>query len=174
VRSVGSVRSVGAVGSAVGAEGSWSAMSGTVRRGRLHVTGADRTTRQPGLRRGSPVPQRRGAAAAPCRGGAAAWPQQIPDVWVSRTPYGRSAHVEGRFLVAAHPGPGGRPRPGWPPTPAPGGRAPRAGRQNGSGVSVYFVSRYSWRASAPPSRPRPDSFTPPNGATPGRTRGSPG
>src|SRR5699024_10804349 len=44
VRSVGSV---GAVGSAVGAEGSWSAMSGTVRRGRLHVTGADRTTRQP-------------------------------------------------------------------------------------------------------------------------------
>jgi hypothetical protein len=37
-------------------------------------------------------------------------------------------------------------------------------RQNGLGVRVYFVWRYSWMPSAPPSRPRPDIFQPPNGA----------
>src|SRR5206468_1832918 len=40
----------------------------------------------------------------------------------------------------------------------------RAGHRIGSGVIVYFVVRYSWMPSAPPSRPRPDCLTPPNGA----------
>ena len=29
---------------------------------------------------------------------------------------------------------------------------------------MYLVDRYSWMPSRPPSRPRPDCFTPPNGA----------
>src|SRR5699024_12615718 len=40
------VRSAGSEGAVAGAEESWSAMPGTVGRGRLHVTGADRTARQ--------------------------------------------------------------------------------------------------------------------------------
>src|SRR5690606_38539359 len=46
----------------------------------------------------------------------------------------------------------------------PGARSARAPQPNGFGVSVYFVCRYSWMPSAPPSRPSPESFQPPNGA----------
>ena len=31
-------------------------------------------------------------------------------------------------------------------------------------IATYLISRYSWMPSAPPSRPKPDCLTPPNGA----------
>src|SRR5262245_6560710 len=31
-------------------------------------------------------------------------------------------------------------------------------------IATYLISRYSWIPSAPPSRPKPDALTPPNGA----------
>ena len=34
----------------------------------------------------------------------------------------------------------------------------------GTFIATYLVSRYSWMPSGPPSRPKPDCLTPPNGA----------
>src|SRR5699024_1240568 len=43
-------------------------------------------------------------------------------------------------------------------------RPARCAYANGFSVRVYFVCRYSWIPSAPPSRPTPDCFHPPKGA----------
>ena len=37
-------------------------------------------------------------------------------------------------------------------------------------IATYLISRYSWMPSAPPSRPKPDCLTPPNGAAGFETR----
>ena len=49
---------------------------------------------------------------------------------------------------------------------APARRVPRAQRF----IATYLISRYSWMPSAPPSRPKPDCLTPPNGAAGLETR----
>ncbi len=48
----------------------------------------------------------------------------------------------------------------------PARRVPRAQRF----IATYLISRYSWMPSAPPSRPKPDCLTPPNGAAGFETR----
>ena len=54
------------------------------------------------------------------------------------------------------------------PTPPPEGTARREGQAcaaaHGSAMPMYCTEVYSSMPSAPPSRPRPDCFTPPNGA----------
>ena len=50
------------------------------------------------------------------------------------------------------------PRSWWPAGPC------AAGRTSYSFIATYFVSRYSSMPTLPPSRPKPDCFTPPNGA----------
>src|SRR5688572_17791611 len=46
----------------------------------------------------------------------------------------------------------------------PGANAVERFRGQSIAIATYLISRYSWIPSEPPSRPKPDALTPPNGA----------
>ena len=104
------------------------------------------------------------------------YPRNISDVLRVGSALNRpgvDAQCHRRRGVAQHPLHGLHPWragwPGWPPQVVRPSRADGASSVRALSAAVgrtptYLVSRYSSMPSAPPSRPKPDAFTPPNGA----------
>ncbi len=109
-------------------------------------------------------------SAVPAKGGQPAYGSAMPVVSPSAVPAkgGQPAYGSAMLVVppSAVPAKGGQPAYGSAMLVVPPSAVPAKGGQPayGSAMPMYCVVVYSAMPSAPPSRPRPDCLTPPNGA----------